>query len=77
MRIARIIAAAFIGLICLPPASEADPVKLRVAWVAAPGELPSILAFKKDVAKHWDKSYSYSDVHFQGTPPMITALSAG
>ena len=68
-----ILAAAALGLAA---AAKADPVKLRVGWVAAPGELPSIMEFKKDVAKHWDQSYSFEAVHFQGTPPMITALAA-
>ncbi len=70
---AWVLAGAIIG----SAAAQAEPLKLRVGWVAAPGELPSILAFKKDVAKHWDKSYSFEAMHFQGTPPMITALAAG
>lgn len=57
--------------------THADPVQIRVAWTAAPGELPALLPFKKDVAKHWDKSYAYQDIHFQGTPQMITAFAAG
>jgi len=58
-------------------ATYADPPQIRVAWTAAPGELPPLLPFKKDVATHWDKSYTYQDIHFQGTPQMITAFAAG
>jgi NitT/TauT family transport system substrate-binding protein len=36
-----------------------------------------ILETKKDVAKHWGKSYVMEAVRFQGTPPMITALANG
>jgi NitT/TauT family transport system substrate-binding protein len=32
---------------------------------------------KKDLAKHWGKSYVMEAVRFQGTPPMITALASG
>ncbi|HLI20782.1 MAG TPA: ABC transporter substrate-binding protein [Stellaceae bacterium] len=69
-------ALAVAGIFALSTAASADPVKIRVGWVAAPGELPSIMAFKKDVAKHWDKSYSFEAIHFQGTPPMMTAMAS-
>jgi len=48
-----IAALALAGALAVPAAGRADPVKIRVGWVAAPGELPSIMEFKKDVAKHW------------------------
>ena len=32
---------------------------------------------KKDLAKHWGKSYVMEAVRYQGTPPMITALANG
>jgi len=67
---------ALAAVLALPAAAQADPVRLRVAWVAAPGELASIMEFKKDVAKHWGQSYSFEALHFQGTPPMMTALAA-
>ena len=62
--------------LALPAASHADPVKIRVGWVAAPGEFPSIMEFKKDVAKHWGRSYTFEAIHFQGTPPIMTAMAA-
>ena len=62
--------------LAFPLVSQADPVKMRVGWVAAPGELPSIMEFKKDVAKHWGQSYTFEPIHFQGTPPMMTAMAA-
>jgi ABC-type nitrate/sulfonate/bicarbonate transport system substrate-binding protein len=65
------------ALLTLCAAAQAEPLKLRVGWVAAPGELPSIMGFKKDVAKHWGVAYDFQPIHFQGTPPMITALAAG
>ena len=76
MKRSIIAAAAIAAAVVLPAASRADPVKIRVGWVAAPGELPSIMEFKKDVAKHWGQSYSFEAIHFQGTPPMMTAMAA-
>jgi ABC-type nitrate/sulfonate/bicarbonate transport system substrate-binding protein len=37
---------------------------------------PFIVA-KKDLARHWGRSYNMEAVRYQGTPPMITALANG
>src|SRR4029079_9577288 len=37
----------------------------------------SIVAEKKDLAKHWGKSYTFEAIRFAGTPPMITAIANG
>lgn len=76
MKSSLLSALAAVCVFALPTASHADPVKIRVGWVAAPGELPSILELKKDVAKHWGQSYTFEAIHFQGTPPMMTAMAA-
>jgi NitT/TauT family transport system substrate-binding protein len=36
-----------------------------------------LMTEKKDLARHWGKSYVMEAVRFQGTPPMITALASG
>jgi NitT/TauT family transport system substrate-binding protein len=36
-----------------------------------------LLFEKKDVMRHYGRSYTVETVRFQGTPPMITALAAG
>jgi hypothetical protein len=36
---------------------------------------PSIWLFKKDLARHFGKSYVLEPVHFAGTPPMVTAIT--
>jgi NitT/TauT family transport system substrate-binding protein len=56
-------------------AHAADPVKIRVAWVVPVANWPSILFAKPGIAKHLGKSYMFEDVHFNGTPPMITAMA--
>jgi NitT/TauT family transport system substrate-binding protein len=67
---------AIVGLCALAftGAANADPLKIREAWVA-PGNWASIWLQKKDLAKHFGQSYVMEPVHYVGTPPMITALA--
>jgi NitT/TauT family transport system substrate-binding protein len=58
-------------------AAKAEPVKIRMAWVAPVSNWASILLEKKDLAKHIGKSYTVEAIRFQGTPPMITAIANG
>ena len=53
----------------------AEPVKIRVAWVAPVANWISIWLDKKDLAKHFGQSYVFEPVHFAGTPPMVTAIA--
>ena len=57
--------------------AQAEPVKIRMAWVAPVSNWASIVLEKKDLAKHLGKSYTLETVRFAGTPPMMTALAAG
>src|ERR1043165_6433132 len=57
--------------------ANAEPVKIRMAWVAPVSNWASIVLEKKDLAKHLGKSYTLETVRFAGTPPMMTALAAG
>ena len=54
-----------------------DPIKVRIAWVVPIGNWASMIYEKKDLMKHYGKSYVAEPVHFQSTPQMITALAAG
>ena len=56
-------------------ATQAEPVKIRVAFVVPVANWAPILESKRDLAKHWGKSYVMEPVRFGGTPPMITALA--
>ncbi len=56
-------------------AAHADPIKIRVAYAVPVANWASLLAEKKDLAKHWGTSYDFEAVRYQGTPPMITALA--
>jgi sulfonate transport system substrate-binding protein len=55
--------------------AHAEPIQLRVAWVAPLSDWASIWLDKKDLARHYDKSYAVEAVRYRGTPPMITAIA--
>src|SRR5579863_5238091 len=55
--------------------ARAEPVQIRVAWVAPIANWISIWLDKKELAQHLGKSYVFTPVHFAGTPPMVTAMA--
>ena len=57
--------------------AQAEPVKIHLAWVATPPELPPILFAKGGIARHLGQSYTIEPLHFEGTSPMITGFAAG
>src|SRR5690349_19302117 len=76
MRSLKLMLAAVTAAAVLGPAN-AEPIKIRMAWVAPVSNWASIVLEKKDLAKHMGKSYSVEAVRFAGTPPMITAIANG
>jgi NitT/TauT family transport system substrate-binding protein len=74
----RSIMTAGIAVIALSAATaQADPVKIRMGWVAAPASLVPILFPAEGIAKHNGVTYTVEATHFQGSPLQITALQAG
>lgn len=61
------------SLSCGAPAA-AEPLKITEGWVA-PGNWASIWLQKKNLARHFGKSYVMVPEHYVGTPPMVTALA--
>jgi ABC-type nitrate/sulfonate/bicarbonate transport system substrate-binding protein len=57
--------------------ARAEPVTIRVGWVVVPASAAPLVLAKKDLLTHFGKSYVAELIHFQGTPPVITALGAG
>jgi sulfonate transport system substrate-binding protein len=55
--------------------AEAEPLKIRGAWVAPLANLSSVWLQKKDLAVHFGQSYIFEPTRFAGTPPMITAIA--
>jgi ABC-type nitrate/sulfonate/bicarbonate transport system substrate-binding protein len=74
MRLGRF-GAALAALLLLPGLARAEPVKIRVAWVAVVSNLPSILFLEPGIARHDGKSYVFQGLHFANTPLMIPALA--
>lgn len=58
-------------------ATAAEPLKIRIAWVVTPAQLTPFLFSKKEILKHYGKSYTVDPIHFRGSAPEITALAAG
>src|SRR5215475_5111886 len=69
------LAAAATAVLGASSASSAEPIKIRISWVAPVSNWGSILLEKKDLAKHLGKSYTVESTRFAGTPPMVTALA--
>ncbi len=57
--------------------AAADPVRLRVAWVAVPGQLAPILYENKSILKHYGTTYTVDPVRVPGSGPQLTALASG
>ena len=66
-----VITAAFTGT------ARAEPLLIRNSYVVPVSDWEPLMVEKKDLAKHWGKSYVMEAVRYQGTPPMITALANG
>ena len=57
--------------------ASAEPLLIRNSYVVPISDWEPMVVEKKDLAKHWGKSYVMEAVRYQGTPPMITALANG
>ena len=66
-----------LGVSAAVSAFAAEPLKLRMSWVAPVANWTTMLLEKKELMGHLGKSYTLETLRFQGTPPMITALAAG
>jgi sulfonate transport system substrate-binding protein len=62
---------------CLGAAARAEPLTIRVSWIAPITNWASILLEKKELARHIGQSYALEPVRYAGTPQMITALANG
>jgi sulfonate transport system substrate-binding protein len=57
--------------------AKAEPVKIRLSYIAPVSNWATMLFQKPELARHLGKSYTFEAIHFQGTPLLITALNAG
>lgn len=75
MRLHKFALAGICALMLSAAAQAAEPVKIRMSWIAPLANWGSIVMEKKDLATHLGKSYTLETVHYQGTPQSITAIA--
>ena len=57
--------------------AQADPVVIKAAWAAVPGQMFPILMQMKNVLVHYGKSYTVEAIRAPGSGPQTTALATG
>jgi sulfonate transport system substrate-binding protein len=57
--------------------AQADPVVIKAAWAAVPGQMFPILMQMKDQLVHYGKSYTVEAIRAPGSGPQTTALATG
>jgi sulfonate transport system substrate-binding protein len=75
-RLMLIVAAALVAVACVSARAD-EPVNLKIGWITVPIALAPIFEAKKDVTKHYGKTYTLEALHFAGSTPQITALASG
>ena len=73
----RLALGAVIAIALAAPVAQADPVNIKAAWAAVPGQMFPILMQMKDVLVHYGKSYTVEATRTPGSGPQTTALATG
>src|SRR5207248_2478300 len=76
-RVKQLLSSFAVMLLVCGTANAAEPVKIRVSWIAPITNWASLLLEKKELARHQGRSYVLEPVRYVGTPQMITALANG
>src|ERR1700748_955395 len=78
MRVRRLLTASLVAPLLLGTSGKAraEPVTIHAGWLVVPNMIFPLMPLKPEVLKHYGKSYVLDLIHFTGTPPQITALSA-
>lgn len=76
MKLAKTFLAAAVAL-GVAGAAQADPAKIRIAYIVPAGDAPLALLGKPGISQHDGKSYTLEFDHFTSTPSMITAIASG
>jgi sulfonate transport system substrate-binding protein len=77
MRGLKLIFALLAVALATSSAARAQPLLIRTSYVVPISNWAPFIVARKDLAKHWGKTYNMEAVRYQGTPPMITAMSNG
>jgi NitT/TauT family transport system substrate-binding protein len=70
-------ALALAAALLLAQTAQAEPTKIRVAWITVPTSLAPILFAKPELARHFGTSYTIVPLRFAGSSQMTTALASG
>ena len=81
MRLIRLMGVALCAVILTAAATTAraaDPVKIRIGWIAAPANLAPILFAKPGIAQNLGKTYELEPIRFNGSPaPPVARVNPG
>jgi len=77
MRAWKVVMALLTVAVAASGVARAEPLRIRNSYVVPVANWEPMMVEKKELAKHWGKSYVMEAVRYQGTPPMITALANG
>jgi sulfonate transport system substrate-binding protein len=77
MRFASRVVMVLLGFLLFGAGAQAEPVKIRLAWVFTPASLGPLLFPKPELTPHRDKTYTYEPMHFASTAVEVTALASG
>ncbi|HUK10977.1 MAG TPA: ABC transporter substrate-binding protein [Stellaceae bacterium] len=77
MRTALRLLALGLAMLLVGAAQAEEPLKVRAGWANTPSTMTPLLFLKKDILKHYGRSYVVEPIRFGGTSPEITALSTG
>ena len=61
----------------IAPSVSAEPVTIKAAWAAVPGQMFPILMQMKEVLVHYGKTYTVEAIRAPGSGPQTTALATG
>ena len=66
-----------VSILTLCSAATAEPIRIRVGWVAPAASWGSLLLEKKELARHLGQSYVLETIHFDSSPQQIPAIASG
>jgi NitT/TauT family transport system substrate-binding protein len=73
----RQLMACAVALLLGSVSANADPLNIRISWVAVPNNLPPLFMAKPQMMQHAGKSYTVDPIRFPGTPQSVAALASG
>jgi sulfonate transport system substrate-binding protein len=75
--VSALVAAVGIAAALIVPGAQAEPLKIRISWVAVPNNLPPLFMEKPELMTRSGQSYVVDAVRFPGTPQSVAALASG